>query len=60
MHWRSSFLTMLLDDEVGSIAKAAKLVVMSKGKFIDYLGALKIPVACYGNKELQRKLAALE
>lgn len=51
---------MLLDDEVGSIAKAAKLVVMSKGKFIDYLGALKIPVACYGNKELQRKLAALE
>ena len=33
---------------------------MPQGEFIDYLGALNIPVVRYGKEELQQELAAFE
>jgi prevent-host-death family protein len=50
----------LFDDEVVSLGKAAKLSGMPQGEFIDYLGALNIPVVRYGKVELQQELAAFE
>lgn len=50
----------LFDDEVVSLGKAAKLAGMPQGEFIDYLGALKIPVVRYGKDELQQELTAFE
>ncbi|NOX75109.1 MAG: type II toxin-antitoxin system prevent-host-death family antitoxin [Gammaproteobacteria bacterium] len=50
----------LFDSEVVSLGKAAKLAGVSQSEFIDYLGALKIPVVRYEQNELEREVAAFE
>jgi len=57
---RVALAVKLFDNEVVSLGKAAKLSGMPQGEFIDYLGALKIPVVRYGKEELQQELAAFE
>lgn len=50
----------MMDDEVFSLGKAAKLAGMPQGEFIDHPGALKIPVVRYGKEKLQRELTDFE
>lgn len=47
----------LFDEESISLGKAARLAAMSHSEFIDLLGRMRIPVARYGQGELEKELA---
>ena len=48
----------MFETETVSLGKAAKIAGYSISKFIDLLGALKIPVIRYSPEELERELTA--
>ena len=48
----------LYEQEAVSLGKAAQIAAVSVSEFIDHLGARRIPVVRYSQRELEEELAA--